>query len=358
MRRHPEAWVSSTAPPGGQPRPASPARDRAPRLPPEPRGPPRASRLESRRASSRRCAAESGEKLSSSRDSRKKRTSESRMSRKRRAESASAFGRRHLHHSSAAHSVVGSRLLAGGARPNAHAPPALRASDMDSPERPSSPRPLAPLHSLSPPRPPRDTFFSWDRTNGEVGPSGAHAPGGFPHSGLKDAHKRGDSRHSSPSVSREGSLRGGERFVGGVGSGHHDRNHLQGHPRVPSPPASRGGSIQGGDRYSAQALPPLHSHSGRRKRSSTLGFVLLLAFVALLAPIVYHHQHHHHIVTRRRRERESVVFRGDVPGDGGDGSAFHGNGDALGMGETSRADERRTGDPIVMPSSGVAGRAR
>jgi hypothetical protein len=85
--------------------------------------------------------------------------------------------------------------------------------------------------------------------------------------------------------------------------------------------------------------------------------VLLLAFVALLAPIVYHHQHHHHIVTRRR-ERESVVFRGDVPGDGGDGSAFHGNGDALGMGETSRADERRTGDPIVMPSSGGAGRAR
>jgi hypothetical protein len=86
--------------------------------------------------------------------------------------------------------------------------------------------------------------------------------------------------------------------------------------------------------------------------------VLLLAFVALLAPIVYHHHHHHHIVTRRRRERESVVFRGDVPGDGGDGSAFHGNGDALGMGETSRADERRTGDPIVMPSSGGAGRAR
>jgi hypothetical protein len=53
-----------------------------------------------------------------------------------------------------------------------------------------------------------------------------------------------------------------------------------------------------------------------------------------------------------------VVFRGDVPGDGGDGSAFHGNGDVLGMGETSRADERRTGDPIVMPSSGGAGRAR
>ena len=226
---------------------------------------------------------------------------------------------------------------------------------MASPERPSSPRPLAPLHSLSPPRPPHETFFSWDRTNGEVGPSGAHAPGGFPHSGLKDAHKRGDSRHSSPSVSREGSLRGGERFAGGVGSGSHDRNHQQGHAAraTASPPASRGGSIRGGDRYESRALPslpPLHSHSGRRKRSSTLGFVLLLAFVAMLAPVVYHHQHRHHIETRRRRERQSVVFRGDVPGGGGDERAFIGDGDVLETDETSRADERRTGDPIVLPT--------
>ena len=224
---------------------------------------------------------------------------------------------------------------------------------MASPERPSSPRPLAPLHSLSPPRPPHETFFSWDRTNGEVGPSGAHKSGGFPHSGLRDARTtRGDSRHGSPSVSREGSLRGGERFVGGVGSGHHERNHHQGHPRAPSPPASlpRGGSIRGGDRHSAQVLPPLHSHSGRRKRSSTLGFVLLLAFVAMLAPVVYHHQHRHHIETRRRRERQSVVFRGDVPGGGGDERAFIGDGDVLETDETSRADERRTGDPIVLPT--------
>ena len=229
---------------------------------------------------------------------------------------------------------------------------------MASTERPSSPRPLAPLHSLSPPRPPGETFFSSDRTNGEVGPSGAHSSGGFPLSGHRDPHHQGDSRRSSTSVSQEGSLRGGALFVEGVGSGHHDTHHHQGHPHNPSPPASRGGPILGGDRHGAQTLPPLRSHSGRRKRSSTLGFVLLLAFVALLAPIVYHHQHRHHIVTRRRRERESVVFRGDVPGDGGDGSAFHGNGDALGMGETSRADERRTGDPIVMPSSGGAGSAR
>ena len=184
---------------------------------------------------------------------------------------------------------------------------------MASPERPSSPRPLAPLHSLSPPRPPHETFFSWDRTNGEVGPSGAHKSGGFPHSGLRDARTtRGDSRHGSPSVSREGSLRGGERFAGGLGSGSHDRdgNHQQGPARAnASPPASRGGSIRGGDRYETRALPPLHSHSGRRKRSSILGFVLLLAFVAMLAPVVYHHQHRHHIETRRRRERQSVVFR-------------------------------------------------
>lgn len=225
---------------------------------------------------------------------------------------------------------------------------------MASPERPSSPRPLAPLHSLSPPRPPHETFFSWDRTNGEVGPSGAHKSAGFPHSGLRDARTtRGDSRHGSPSVSREGSLRGGERFAGGLGSGSHDRdrNHQQGPARAnASPPASRGGSIRGGDRYDARALPPLHSHSGRRKRSSILGFVLLLAFVAMLAPVVYHHQHRHHIETRRRRERQSVVFRGDVPGGGGDERAFIGDGDVLGTDETSRADERRTGDPIVLPT--------
>ena len=224
---------------------------------------------------------------------------------------------------------------------------------MASPERPSSPRPLAPLHSLSPPRPPHETFFSWDRTNGEVGPSGAHKSAGFPHSGLRDARTtRGDSRHGSPSVSREGSLRGGERFAGGLGSGSHDRdrNHQQGPARANASPASRGGSIRGGDRYDARALPPLHSHSGRRKRSSVLGFVLLLAFVAMLAPVVYHHQHRHHIETRRRRERQSVVFRGDVPGGGGDERAFIGDGDVLGTDETSRADERRTGDPIVLPT--------
>ena len=116
---------------------------------------------------------------------------------------------------------------------------------MASPERPSSPRPLAPLHSLSPPRPPHETFFSWDRTNGEVGPSGAHKSAGFPHSGPRDARTtRGDSRHGSPSVSREGSLRGGERFAGGSRSGSHDRdrNHQQGPARAnASPPASRGG---------------------------------------------------------------------------------------------------------------------
>jgi hypothetical protein len=77
-----------------------------------------------------------------------------------------------------------------------------------------------------------------------------------------------------------------------------------------------------------------------------LGFVLLLAFVAMLAPIVYHLQHHHHIVTRRRRERESVVFRSDV----GDGDGIPGDGDAAGTAETSRADARRTGDPIFIPT--------
>ena len=93
-----------------------------------------------------------------------------------------------------------------------------------------------------------------------------------------------------------------------------------------SPPASRGGSIRGGDRYETRALPPLHSHSGRRKRSSVLGFVLLLAFVAMLAPVVYHHQHRHHIETRRRRERQSVVFRGDVPGVAGTSARSSGTG--------------------------------
>lgn len=82
--------------------------------------------------------------------------------------------------------------------------------------------------------------------------------------------------------------------------------------RVPTPPLSpahratdlfdreeRGGSLRGGDRY--QTL------GARKKRSSTFAFVLLLAFVALLAPMVYHHQHKDHPDARRVRDERVVV---------------------------------------------------
>ena len=61
-------------------------------------------------------------------------------------------------------------------------------------------------------------------------------------------------------------------------------------PRTPRDgslrPRGARGSLRGGDRY--------QTRGARRKRSSTFAFVLLLAFVALLAPMVYHHQHKDH----------------------------------------------------------------
>jgi hypothetical protein len=86
--------------------------------------------------------------------------------------------------------------------------------------------------------------------------------------------------------------------------------------RVPTPPLSpahratdlfdreeRGGSLRGGDRYPTPGA--------RKKRSSTFAFVLLLAFVALLAPVVYHHQHKDHPDARRVRDERVVVTLDD-----------------------------------------------
>ena len=164
-------------------------------------------------------------------------------------------------------------------------------------------------------------------------------------------------------------MRGGERFQqmsGGSGFQSSNQSSDQNHNhQIDSPSHSRGGSQRGGDRYAMSAqqqpLQPLQKHSGgvsvvgKRKKSSTLGFILLLVFVALLAPIVYHQQHKHHPIVHHQREREQVVFRdipgyrsgdvGNIPGDiptetftGGWGS---------GVGGEGRADARRTGDPFV-----------
>ena len=74
-------------------------------------------------------------------------------------------------------------------------------------------------------------------------------------------------------------------------------------PRTPRDgslrPRGARGSLRGGDRY--QTL------GARKKRSSTFAFVLLLAFVALLAPMVYHHQHKDHPDARRVRDERVVV---------------------------------------------------
>jgi len=238
---------------------------------------------------------------------------------------------------------------------------------MHSPPRSGSPRSPSPFHSLSPPRPGRE-FFPWEADGkGSFEESGGvregssscvHNDRNLTHHKPWEAHP-GPGTVGSPSLSREGSLRGGER----LGPLHeHEVQSQNGMPGF-SPSTSRGGSLRGGDRFNCkitqqihggqQPLQPLHKHSGvyppsKKKQSSTLGFVLLLVFVALLAPIVYHQQHKHHF-ERHRRTRESVVFRddsSDTSNDHGRTAGALAGGWGSGTGEASRADARRTGDPI------------
>lgn len=125
-------------------------------------------------------------------------------------------------------------------------------------------------------------------------------------------------------------------------------------PPVPLPPLhpmrageERGGSIRGGERYPGAASGTTTTAS-KRKRSSTLAFGALLAFVALLAPVVYHQQHKHHPVVRHVRDERVVLPRGASGGGREEGGA-RGDRDGDGLDEAPE-DERRAGDVVHFDS--------